>query len=168
MSVEAGVLVAKDGSPIFWHLPVDRSAGYLPDSQDLWEVIWANRDNVLGFAHSHPGSGLPGPSMEDLTTFAAVEAALGRRLIWWITSADQLVEIDWVGPGKLDYEVYWAGEGCIPPEWLTLLRGHSYYEHQMIRRWSVPNVPNLQTLPTTPDVEEALRGITILKPGETS
>ena len=133
MTLEAGALIAKDGSVIHWHLPAERSVGYLPDSHDLWEVIMANRDNVLGFAHSHPGSGKPGPSMEDLTTFSALEKALGRKLVWWITSADQLVEVELVGPGKYDYETMLEET---PPEWLEQLRKHSYYEHRMVRRWS--------------------------------
>jgi proteasome lid subunit RPN8/RPN11 len=141
MSVEAGVLIAKDGGVIHWHLPAERSAGYLPDSQDLWEVIMTNRDNVLGFAHSHPGSGKPGPSMEDLTTFSAIEKALGRKLIWWITSADQLVEVELVGPGKYDYETVLEET---PPEWLGQLRKHSYYEHRMVRRWSVAPPQEIQ------------------------
>jgi hypothetical protein len=54
-----------------------------------------------------------------LTTFAAIELALGKRLVWWITSEDQFVELCWCGPGKLDY-------GKVPamyqPEWMSELR----------------------------------------------
>src|SRR6185369_6039063 len=88
MNLEAGVVVGYEGEPIFWHLPEGRTAGYLPDSRELWEVIWENRHNVYGIAHSHPGSGLPGPSREDITTFAGIELGLGRRLVWWITSSN--------------------------------------------------------------------------------
>jgi len=102
--IEAGVVVGLDGSALHWHLPADRSTGALPDSPDLWEVLWSRRQDVLGFAHSHPGRGRPGPSWTDLTTFAAIEAGLGRRLTWWITSADQLVELRWIGPGPHDYD----------------------------------------------------------------
>jgi hypothetical protein len=132
MSIEAGVLVGMDCEPIYWHLPVDRSGGALPDSRELWEVIWENRANILGFAHSHPGSGEPGPSDTDLTTFAAVESGLGRRLVWWITSADQFIELCWVGPGKLDYA---KGPALYEPTWMGELRGKSYYNHHMVRRW---------------------------------
>ncbi len=83
MSLEAGVLVGLDGKPLYWHTPEDRSVGHLPNSVPLWNVIWELRDQVLGFAHSHPGQGIPGPSYEDLTTFASIEAGLGRRLKWW-------------------------------------------------------------------------------------
>ena len=97
MSIETGVLVGYDGQPIQWHLPPGRNAGSLPDSRDLWEVIWENRYKVLGFAHSHPGGGVPGPSWTDITTFEAVEKALGRELVWWITSSDATVAVRKLG-----------------------------------------------------------------------
>ena len=117
--IEAGVVIDKRGEPMFWHLPEGRSAGSLPDSRTLWDVIWDafNADTLLGFAHSHPGSGVPGPSYSDVTTFAAVEAALGKRLDWWITSSDHVVLIRWTGPDKISYRativteaLSWAAE----------------------------------------------------------
>jgi hypothetical protein len=103
--IEAGVVIDKSGEPLFWHLPPGRTAGSLPDSRPLWDVLWDafNADTLLGFAHSHPGSGVPGPSYSDVTTFAAVEAALGKRLDWWITSSDRVVQLRWAGPDKLSY-----------------------------------------------------------------
>jgi hypothetical protein len=124
MSIEAGVLVDLDCEPIHWHLPEGRHTGALPDSRDLWEKIWSHREQVLGFAHSHPGSGQPGPSYEDLTTFAAVESALGKRLVWWIASEDSFVELCWIGPGKLDYD---EGPAMYEPEWMAELRNLSNY-----------------------------------------
>lgn len=124
MSIEAGVLVDLDCEPIHWHLPAGRHGGALPDSRELWDIIWANRDRLLGFAHSHPGSGTPGPSHEDLTTFAAIEAALGKRLVWWITSQDTFVELCWVGPQRL---AYGRGPGLYTPMWMGRLREESEY-----------------------------------------
>lgn len=124
MSIEAGVLVGLDLEVLHWHLPNDRSGGSLPDSRDLWDVIWEHRDRVMGFAHSHPGSGIPAPSYEDVTTFAGVEAALGKRLVWWITSSDHFSEWCWVGPGKLDYA---QGPALYQPEWMSELRLRSEY-----------------------------------------
>lgn len=122
MSIEAGVLVDLDGQPIYWHLPPDRSTVALPDSRELWDVIWENRERVLGFAHTHPGTGMPGPSWEDLTTFEAVERALGKRLVWWILSFDQFVELFWEGPGRYDYQP----RTCIYPlTWAHQLREQS-------------------------------------------
>ena len=127
MSLEAGVLVDLNGDPLHWHVPADRSGGYLPDNRDLWDIIWEKRDQVLGFAHSHPGTGNPSPSYEDVTTFAAVEAALGKRLIWWIISANALAEFRWKGP-----EIHNYGKTKPPsaPVWLEQLRRLSAYMHQ--------------------------------------
>lgn len=124
MSIEAGVLVNLDCEPIYWHLPEGRHGGALPDSRPLWDVIWEKREEILGFAHSHPGSGEPGPSHEDLTTFAAIEVALGKRLVWWITSEDAFVELGWVGPNQLDYG---RGPAMYQPEWMPELRTLSNY-----------------------------------------
>ena len=115
--MEAGVLIGP-GGPVFWHLPEGRSGGSLPDSRRLWDAIWESRATVVGFAHSHPGSGLPGPSWEDVTTFAAVEAALGRRLTWWITSSDRVIVCKWRGPGKHEY----VGGEVPEPTWAAELR----------------------------------------------
>jgi hypothetical protein len=105
--IEAGVLLDQYGRAIYWHLPEGRSAGHLPDSRALWDVIWEHREHVAGFAHTHPGTGFPSPSAEDLTTFLAIEAALGRRLDWWILSEDAVVCIQrsLTGSGS-DYHPY--------------------------------------------------------------
>lgn len=91
--METGVVVSIHHEPIFWHQPNGRSSGSLPDSRTLWDVLWqANRDGWLsGFAHTHPGGGLPGPSQEDISSFVAIENALGRPLNWWIVSSDMTV-----------------------------------------------------------------------------
>lgn len=116
--IEAGVVVV-DGQPVHWHSPEGRSGGSLPDSRTLWDVLWIHRKaESLGFAHSHPGSGIPGPSMTDITTFAAIELGLGRRMTWWITSSDRVVELHWKGPGKHEYEARMIDD----PEWVRTLR----------------------------------------------
>ena len=119
--IEAGVVIDKCGWPAFWHLPAGRSAGSLPDSRTLWDVIWDafKADTLLGFAHSHPGSGVPAPSYSDVTTFAAVEAALGKRLDWWITSSDHVVLLRWSGPDKISYRATIVTEA---PSWVAELR----------------------------------------------
>lgn len=125
--MEAGVLVGFGGEPIFWHVPPNRTVASLPDSRELWDVLWENRASVYGFAHSHPGSGLTGPSWEDITTFAGIELALGRRLVWWITTTDRLVTVLWAGPGKYDYITYpdITVPTPQPPVWLAQLREFS-------------------------------------------
>lgn len=125
--MEAGVVIA-GGKPVFWHLPKGRTAGSLPDSRDLWDVLWEHRDALDGFAHSHPGLGVPGPSHTDVTTFLAIERALGQRLRWWITSRDRTVLVRDDGHGRpLDgkytvFEIKPENE----PDWVFKLREHSY------------------------------------------
>lgn len=119
--VEAGVVIDQCGGPVYWHLPEGRSGGALPDSPTLWDVLWAQfqAKTLLGFAHSHPGGGVPGPSYTDVTTFAAVEAALGTRLTWWITSDTHVVALRWKGPDKLTYAATLVEEA---PAWVADLR----------------------------------------------
>lgn len=118
---EAGVVIDKNGNPIHWHLPGDRSVVALPDSRSLWDILWENRETVAGFAHSHPGSGIPGPSYTDVTTFSAIEAAMGRRLDWWIASSNVVVLVRWLGPSPLTYGQF--GTVLNPePKWITELR----------------------------------------------
>ena len=125
--LETGVVLSLAGCPIYWHLPAGRTAGSMPDSHRLWDEIWKNRSIVSGFAHSHPGRGMPGPSYTDVTTFAAVEDALGRRLAWPIISSTTLVRCEWLGPGRLDYgrtfDPHW-------PAWAKTLRRLTYHLHK--------------------------------------
>lgn len=118
--IEAGVVVTQVGAA-HWHLPTGRSSVELPDSRYLWDKLWSLRDEPrLGFAHSHPGRGRPVPSHTDLTTFVAVELGLGRRLDWWITSADTTVILTWIDP-TLRYSTLVVPD----PEWVPRLRAFS-------------------------------------------
>jgi hypothetical protein len=120
--IESGVLVG-DNDFIYWHLPENRTGGSLPDSRELWDVLWEHRkDEYLGFAHTHPGAGVPGPSWEDITTFAGVEAGLGRRLRWWIASSDSLIVLHWKGPHRYDFT---ATQLAHKFDWTDKLREHS-------------------------------------------
>lgn len=120
---EAGVLLDRGGEAFFWHTPNDRSVTALPDSQDLWDVIWKNRDDLSGFAHSHP-SGVISPSHTDVTTFAAIELALGRRLDWWIWANGILVHTYWAGHDRLSYK---SSPVVMRPSWVASLHERSCY-----------------------------------------
>lgn len=137
MSLETGVVVGKNGRAIMWHVPEGRSAGSLPDSRGLWKCMWEHREELVGFAHSHPGKGKPWPSYEDLTTFSAVEAALGRRLRWWITSEDGLTECtynpDPITKGRNGEEGYTCETSREEPPWLGRLRWLSYIDNKQGR-----------------------------------
>jgi hypothetical protein len=126
--MEAGVVINVHGEPIYWHTPANRSGGALPDSRELWDVLWKAHTAgwLAGVAHSHPGSGVPGPSQTDTSTFVAIESALGRSLSWWITSADKTVvirraEMDSM-PGRV---VYAIRELDVEPSWVPELRQRS-------------------------------------------
>ena len=108
---EVGAVIDRDNQIIYWHLPPGRTVVSLPDSRDLWDVLWANRERLRGFVHVHPGADWPAPSFTDLTTFAAVETGLGQRLLWWITSANRTILLRWVGPHPLDYTTTRVADG---------------------------------------------------------
>jgi hypothetical protein len=120
--LEAAAVISTTGAVLHWHLPAGRSAVLLPDSRSLWDVMWTHREQLAGIAHTHPGTGRPRPSWEDLTTFSACEAGLGVRLDWWIATADQLAVFRWVGPTPYRYRGRLLAE---PPPWLHDLRVRS-------------------------------------------
>lgn len=121
--MEAGVVIV-GGKPVYWHLPEGRTFGSIPDSRDLWDFIWEHRHTVDGFAHSHPGDGWPAPSHTDVTTFRAIEQALGRKLKWWITSRTHMVLLTHEGPGPVYGSQSLLGDE--EPAWIWKLREHSY------------------------------------------
>ena len=127
--IEAAVVIDQHGRPLYWHSPPDRSVGYIPDSDKLWNAIWDNRAQIGGVAHTHPGSGLPGPSHEDLTTFMAVEKGLGRPLTWWILSKDRtaILQRSLIGFNQDHMGVYGLVEIPDPP-WAAELRANSEYD----------------------------------------
>ena len=163
--MEAGVLLDWDGKPIYWHLPKGRSVAYLPDSRDLWDVIWENRKNISGFAHSHPGSGLPSPSHTDLTTFSGIELAIGRRLDWWIISSDRVILARHISiimgslykykeEDKYNYPFNKIGDTWKLP-WLYELRNNSY---DVVKEVNLINELDVTTYYDFPDYEN-LNGI---------
>lgn len=103
MTIEVALVFDDSGGPIHWHKPNGASAGAIPDSRELWYVLWESRHNLGGVAHTHPWNGVPVPSQEDVTTFAAVEAGLGKRLLWPIITLDNAYYHQWRGPGVHDY-----------------------------------------------------------------
>lgn len=103
--MESALVFNKHGCVLFWHLPADRSQGAIPDSKELWQLLWENREHLGGVAHTHPWNGDPWFSQTDVTTFAAVEAGLGKRLIWPVVTFSSIGYFEWVGPGELDYGV---------------------------------------------------------------
>lgn len=88
--VEVALVFGPRGKAIYWHEPPKRSATSLPDSRTLWGVLWDYRDELGGVAHTHPWMGPASPSGTDLTTFAAIELGLGKRLLWPIVTLSEV------------------------------------------------------------------------------
>ena len=84
--IETAMVFAKGGNPIFWLSPNGCTSGSIPDSEVLWDRIWRNRAIIGGVAPTHPWDGTTGISTTYQTTFAAIEAGLGERLIWPIVT----------------------------------------------------------------------------------
>jgi len=121
--LETAVVIGKNGDPLYWHEPLGRTSVYIPDSQNLWDVLWENRDDLLGVAHTHPGNGKPVPSPIDLDTFYGCELGLGFGLAWWIATEDEFQEFRLV---HFDRKVVFPGLDeskaekfiCSPTSWM--------------------------------------------------
>lgn len=100
---EALYVFDKLGRVMYWHLPQNRGGGGIPDSRALWVFMWENREEVGGFAHSHPWDGPAWCSDTDVRTFAAYESGLGKRLNWVVATFTDVGLFRWEGPGKHDY-----------------------------------------------------------------
>lgn len=95
---EAAVVIDWEQQVTLRWRPSGRSAVYLPDGRELWEHLLATVDTTWGIAHIHPGDGMPWPSREDMTTFAALEAGFGRRFSWPIITANSGAIFAWREP----------------------------------------------------------------------
>jgi hypothetical protein len=84
--IETALVFDNRGRVIRFHLPPDRTGGSIPDSRDLWTLIWDYRRTVAGVAHTHPWEGPASPSGIDVTTWRAIEQGLGKLLLWPIVT----------------------------------------------------------------------------------
>jgi hypothetical protein len=104
---ETALVFDQEGNTIFWHLPPGRSGGSIPDTQSLWDVLWENRHRLGGVAHTHPWDGHPQPSDTDITTWHAIESALGKRLCWPIITMNEMTCFRWFPARNSD--LYYQG-----------------------------------------------------------
>lgn len=97
-----------------------QSAVALPDSRTRWKAIWSRRDRIVEVAHTHPLGGAKF-SLEDETTMAALDAALGRRLHYAVVTPTQLLRRV---PGEISEQ---AGDNIVEAEpwWTALIRSAS-------------------------------------------
>jgi hypothetical protein len=110
--IETAMVFDNEGKVIHWHEPLGRSAGSIPDTRGLWEVLWENRERLGGVAHTHPWNGHPWPSTTDVTTFRACELGLGKLLLWPVVTLDNIgcwvwnpVTEKYVPAGPLTFEL---------------------------------------------------------------
>ncbi len=78
-----------ESDAVLWS-DASQSPTALPDSRTRWEAIWSRRDRIVEIAHTHPLGGAKF-SLEDETTMAALDVALGRRLRYAVVTPTQLL-----------------------------------------------------------------------------
>ena len=93
--IECALVFDTQGRVIRYHLPPGRTAGSIPDSHALWDVLWKHRKIVGGVAHTHPWHGQSAPSSTDLSTFRAIEQGLGQLLLWPIVTFTEVRSFVW-------------------------------------------------------------------------
>lgn len=82
-------------------------ASALPDSRSRWEAIWQHRDRLLEISHSHPTGGAFF-SAEDETTMAALDDAMGRKLVYSLVTPDVLLRRTAAGEATVSPEPWWC------------------------------------------------------------
>lgn len=126
MSFEVGLVFDQRGKTIHWF--GGQSPGSIHDSRSLWDVIWENRDRLGGVAHTHPWDGPANPSHTDITTFDAIERALGKQLLWPVvtfTHVAHVVRNPLFGTDQIDHRWTLAGPLTIEIEGIEELRQRS-------------------------------------------
>ena len=78
-----------DADSVLWS-DASTSPTALPDSRGRWEAIWSRRERLVEVAHTHPLGGARF-SLEDETTMAALDAALGRPLRYAVVTPTQFL-----------------------------------------------------------------------------
>jgi hypothetical protein len=86
MVEERGVIFDKDFLPLHWHEPLDATGVLLPDSTNFADIMWDLREDMYGFAHTHPFGEMLVPSLKDLKAFQGIEQGNGKRYLWPIVT----------------------------------------------------------------------------------
>lgn len=123
--IETGVVLDKNGEVLFWHEPAGRTAGSIPDDPDLWTRIWNARDVIGGHAHTHPWEGQALPSQEDLSTYHAIERALGRSLKWYVVTMNDVARVIIETHPTYKGFIGWTAFMVDTPAWVPQLRAKS-------------------------------------------
>ena len=126
--METALVFDRNGKTICFHEPAGRSSGSIPDTRSLWDIVWENRGNLGGVAHTHPWDGPAHPSMTDVTTFDAIERGLGQHLLWPVvtfTEVAYVVRNPLYGQDNEDHMWCLAGPLTIEIEGIEELRARS-------------------------------------------
>jgi len=117
MVTEVCLLVGADGTMLWREVSGNPSA--LPDSPGRWAAIWRLRDRLAEIAHTHPHGPLAF-STEDLTTMAAIDAALGRPLRYAVVTPASMLRREPSGVIRVENaEPAWVADlraGCATEE----------------------------------------------------
>jgi len=116
MSREVLFFISSSGDVLFQ--TTDDNAGFV-DGNKLWHLLYKYRNGIKYIVHSHPGSGAPRPSHEDLSTFKSMGYAGFAHVEWVIITRDYVHSFDRDGVQI---------ESSFPPlpKWLHELRVLSY------------------------------------------
>lgn len=87
---ETALVFSNRGEIIRFHLPPGRTRASIPDSRDLWDIMWQYRRMLGGVAHVHPWEGHASPSGIDTSTWRACEQGLGTLLLWPIATFSEV------------------------------------------------------------------------------
>ena len=85
-----------EGDVVLWCDASDSPVA-IPDARERWEAIWSRRELVVEIAHTHPLGGLHFSSTDE-GTMEALDAALGRKLIYSVVTPDAMLRRTWPDP----------------------------------------------------------------------
>lgn len=107
---EVFFIIGKDD--IVLHEEASTSPIALPDARSRWERIWELRDEIVELSHSHPLGPL-GFSDVDESTMAALESALGKKIVFSVVAPEATVRRDLDGKTSIV---------AVEPPWAARMR----------------------------------------------
>ena len=98
--LETALLFDTKGRTLAWHEPLGRTGSWIPDTHDLWLMMWEHRAILGGVAHTHPWAGPANPSGTDLETFKFAETHLFKKnekrlLVWPVVTFTDVMNVVW-------------------------------------------------------------------------
>lgn len=119
MKLREVCFVIGEDDAVLWS-DASESPTALPDSRARWEAIWSRRGAIVEIAHTHPLGGAKF-SLEDETTMAAIDAALGRALRYAVVTPDIMLRREPGDANEQSTDTLVEAE----PWWTALIRSAS-------------------------------------------